>query len=80
MENPLVIDPSGSDVQGEAAKLRERGPVTPVELPGGVAAWAVTGQEQLKRLLADPRVSKNPHLHWTKWIDGEIAEDWPLRL
>ncbi|MEO3825475.1 cytochrome P450 [Actinomadura sp. B10D3] len=80
MENPLVIDPSGSDVQGEAAKLRERGPVTPVELPGGVAAWAVAGQEQLKRLLADPRVSKNPHLHWRKWIDGEIAEDWPLRL
>jgi 2-hydroxy-5-methyl-1-naphthoate 7-hydroxylase len=80
MENPLVIDPAGSDIQGEAAKLRERGPVTLVELPGGVAAWAVTGQEQLKRLLTDPRVSKNPHLHWKKWIDGEIAEDWPLRL
>jgi cytochrome P450 len=80
METPLVIDPAGSDVQGEAAKLRARGPVTPVELPGGVVAWAVTGQEQLKRLLADPRVSKDPNLHWTKWIDGEIAEDWPLRL
>ncbi|MFF4241282.1 cytochrome P450 [Actinomadura geliboluensis] len=80
MENPLVIDPSGGDVQGEAAKLRARGPVTPVELPGGVVAWAVTGQEQLKRLLADPRVSKDPNLHWTKYIDGEIAEDWPLRL
>ncbi|GGQ27476.1 cytochrome P450 [Actinomadura coerulea] len=80
MEIPLVIDPAGSDVQGEAAKLRARGPVTPVELPGGVVAWAVTGQEQLKRLLADPRVSKDPNLHWTKWIDGEIAEDWPLSL
>jgi cytochrome P450 len=80
MENPLVIDPAGGDVQGEAAKLRERGPVTPVELPGGVPAWAVTGQEQLKRLLTDPRVSKNPHLHWAKWINGDIAEDWPLRL
>ena len=80
MENPFVIDPSGSDVQGEAAKLRARGPVTPVELPGGVAAWAVTGQEQLKRLLADPRVSKDPNLHWTKWIDGEVGEEWPLSL
>ncbi|WP_141584701.1 cytochrome P450 [Actinomadura sp. WMMA1423] len=80
METPLVIDPAGSDVQGEAAKLRARGPVTPVELPGGVVAWAVTGQEQLKRLLADPRVSKDPNRHWTKWIDGEIAEDWPLSL
>lgn len=80
MEIPLVIDPAGSDVQGEAAKLRARGPVTLVELPGGVVAWAVTGQEQLKRLLADPRVSKDPNRHWTKWIDGEIAEDWPLSL
>lgn len=80
MEIPHVIDPAGSDVQGESAKLRARGPVTPVELPGGVVAWAVTGQEQLKRLLADPRVSKDPNLHWTKWISGEVGEDWPLSL
>ncbi|MFD0535608.1 cytochrome P450 [Actinomadura luteofluorescens] len=78
--DPARHRPGRSDVQGEAAKLRSRGPVTPVELPGGVVAWAVTGQEQLKRLLADPRVSKNPNLHWTKWINGEIAEDWPLSL
>lgn len=80
MENPYVLDPTGADVQGEAAKLRERGPVTPVELPGGVAAWAVTGQEELRGLLADPMVSKNPNLHWTAWIDGEIPPDWPLAL
>jgi cytochrome P450 len=80
MENPYVLDPTGADVMGEAAKLRERGPVTPVELPGGVAAWAVTGQEELRGLLADPMVSKNPNLHWTAWIDGEIPPDWPLAL
>lgn len=80
MENPLVIDPTGSDVQGEAAKLRAKGPVTPAELPGGVTVWAVTGQEQLKRLLADPRVSKDPNLHWAKWISGEVGEEWPLSL
>ncbi|WP_207946866.1 cytochrome P450 [Actinomadura sp. 7K507] len=80
MENPHVIDPTGSDIQGEAAKLRDRGTVTPVELPGGVTAWAVTGQEQLKRLLADPMVSKNPNLHWAEWINGEIPPDWPLAL
>ncbi|GAA0588441.1 cytochrome P450 family protein [Actinomadura livida] len=80
MENPYVLDPTGADVQGEAAKLRERGPVTPVELPGGVAAWAVTGQEELKGLLADPMVSKNPNLHWAAWINGEIPPDWPLAL
>ncbi|WP_067461371.1 cytochrome P450 family protein [Actinomadura macra] len=80
MERPYVIDTSGDDIQGEAAKIRERGTVTPVELPGGVVAWAVTGQEPLKRLLADPRVSKDPHLHWRQWIDGEIPDDWPLHI
>ncbi|TDD94241.1 cytochrome P450 family protein [Actinomadura rubrisoli] len=78
MDHPYVIDPSGSDIQGEAAKIRARGTVTPVELPGGVVAWAVTGHEPLKRLLADPRVSKDPDLHWTKWIGNEVPGDWPL--
>ncbi|TDC83705.1 cytochrome P450 [Actinomadura sp. 7K507] len=45
-----------------------------------MTAWAVTGQEQLKRLLADPMVSKNPNLHWAEWINGEIPPDWPLAL
>lgn len=30
---PLVIDPTGRDIQGEATRIRERGPVTLVELP-----------------------------------------------
>lgn len=77
-EARLVIDPTGSDIHGEAARLRERGPVAPVVLPGGVEAWAVTSPELLKRLLTDPRVSKDPHRHWPTWINGEISPEWPL--
>ncbi|MFF4798871.1 cytochrome P450 [Streptomyces sp. NPDC001351] len=76
--DPLVIDPTGRDIHGEAARIRERGPVTLVELPHGVAAWAVSSPDLLKRLLTDPRVSKDPRRHWTRWINGEIAPEWPL--
>ncbi|MEU6068791.1 MULTISPECIES: cytochrome P450 family protein [Streptomyces] len=75
---PLVIDATGRDIHGEAARIRERGPVTLVELPGGVEAWAVSSPDLLKRLLTDPRVSKDPRQHWPRWINGEVSPEWPL--
>ncbi|MFJ4978648.1 cytochrome P450 [Streptomyces coeruleorubidus] len=76
--HPIVIDPSGRDIHGEADRIRERGPVTPVELPHGVPAWAVSSAPLLKRLLTDPRVSKDARRHWHRWLDGEVSPDWPL--
>lgn len=49
-----------------------------MELPGGVLAWAITGYDLAKRLLADPRVSHDPRQHWPALINGEIPPDWPL--
>ena len=74
----IVIDPSGRNIHGEAARLRERGPVARVELPDGVQAWAVSSPALLKRLLTDARVSKDPRRHWPVWINGEISPEWPL--
>ncbi|MGW3470310.1 cytochrome P450 family protein [Saccharopolyspora sp. NPDC000995] len=75
---PHVLDPDATDIHGEAAVLRERGPATPIELPGQVTAWAVTDPGLLRRLLTDQRVSKDPRQHWPAWIAGEIRPDWPL--
>jgi len=77
-KDPVVIDPTGRDIHGEAARIRERGPVTPVELPHGVPAWAVSNPTLLRRLLADPRVSKDARRHWPRWAEGRVSPDWPL--
>lgn len=77
--DPIVLDPAGRDLHGEAARLRERGPATLVALPGGVVVWSVTSDTLLRRLLRDSRVSKDPQLHWPAFTDGTLPEDWPLR-
>lgn len=75
---PIIIDPTGRDIHGEASRIRAQGPATLVELPGKVVAWSITQQKLLRELLIDPRVSKDPRQHWAAWINGEIAPDWPL--
>ncbi|MCP2342297.1 cytochrome P450 family protein [Actinomadura rupiterrae] len=76
--DPFVIDPTGTDVQGDAARIRARGPATPALLPGGVPAWAVSDPALLRRLLTDDRVSKDGYLHWPPLINGEVGPEWQL--
>ncbi|MFD7665876.1 cytochrome P450 [Streptomyces sp. NPDC059788] len=75
---PVVIDRSGRDIHAEAARIRARGPVTRIELPGRLAAWSVAGYEEARRVLADPRFSKDPRKHWPPLAEGEVAADFPL--
>ncbi|MFI9353753.1 cytochrome P450 [Streptomyces lydicus] len=72
----VALDPSGSDIYGEAEHLRELGPATRVRIPEGPEAWSITSHALLKKLLTDPRVSKNPREHWPAWQRGEYHDSW----
>ncbi|MGW0874578.1 cytochrome P450 family protein [Streptomyces sp. NPDC002740] len=72
----IVLDPFGTDVHAESARLRALGPIVPVELPGGIPAWAPTGYDTLKSLILDPRVSKDPRRHWRQWAELGEHPSW----
>jgi cytochrome P450 len=74
----VVLDPAGTDIHAEAARIRANGPVSQVEIPGGVLAWSVTGYAAARQALADQRFSKDPRKHWTAYLDGRIGADFPL--
>ncbi|MEU9119566.1 cytochrome P450 [Streptomyces sp. NPDC048506] len=72
----IALDPSGSDVHGEAERLRALGPATRVQIPEGPEAWSITSHSLIKKLLTDPRVSKDPRKHWPAWQRGEYHNSW----
>jgi cytochrome P450 len=80
MENscPFALDTMGRDIHKEATVLRAQGPATQVALPGGVLAWSVNSYEVIRKLLADPDVTKSARNHWPAFINGEIPPDWEM--
>ncbi|MDF3301381.1 cytochrome P450 family protein [Streptomyces tropicalis] len=72
------MDPAGGCPHAVNARLRTRGAVAPVVLPGEVEGAVVLGHEALKDFLAHPDVAKDPR-HFTALHEGRIAEGWPLR-
>ncbi|WP_116044978.1 cytochrome P450 family protein [Amycolatopsis palatopharyngis] len=75
---PVVLDRTGRDIHAEGARIRAQGPVSQVELPGGVLAWSVSGYDQAKQVLSDSRFAKDPNKHWPAFANGEIPPDWPM--
>ncbi|POX50083.1 cytochrome P450 [Streptomyces sp. Ru72] len=47
------------DPHGALAALRQTAPAVPVVTPNGLRTWLITGYEDARELLADPRLSKD---------------------
>jgi cytochrome P450 len=69
----------GEHIYDTQVRLRALGPVVPVELPGGVAAWTATTHAAVHELLADDKTYARNARHWPALHDGTIAADWPFR-
>ncbi|MBC6461517.1 cytochrome P450 family protein [Actinomadura sp. HBU206391] len=78
--SPSQFPVPGEPVPRTLARLREIGPVVPLEFPGDVKVWAVTNYAALAEMLGHDNelVSMNPK-HWVALHDGTIPPDWPLR-
>jgi cytochrome P450 len=78
---PLHLPAPGERTSQTVRRLRdEHGPVVPIQLPGGVRAWAVTSFDAVNEVLGhdDTRYSKDS-ANWPALHDGTIPADWPLR-
>ncbi|HUN32710.1 MAG TPA: cytochrome P450 [Trebonia sp.] len=68
------------DPQRYFARLREKRPVAPVNLPGGRRAWLVTRYEDVRAALADPRLAKDPRKLYPDWESGPVQAMFELHM
>ena len=68
--------PSGyfQDPLAYFARMRAKGPVTPVRMPEGFRAWMITGYPEARAALADPRLAKD----WIGKLQPEGFEPDPV--
>jgi 2-hydroxy-5-methyl-1-naphthoate 7-hydroxylase len=70
----------GEPILHTYARLRDAGPVVPIELPGNVPAWAVNSHAALADVFArDNKVFSADPRHWVALHDGTVPADWPMR-
>lgn len=78
LDRPLYdLDPL-APAHAEGERLARHGPLVPVNLYGGVLAWAVTDHATARTVFENhPHLSKNPE-HWGAYTRGEVPVGWPM--
>nr|BAF98633.1 putative P450 [Streptomyces argenteolus] len=67
-----IVDVAGTDKPEEVAELQAKRPVCPVTMADGTDAWLVTGYEEVRKVLTDPRFQRDPN------ITGNAATKTPV--
>jgi cytochrome P450 len=78
LDRPVTtLDPYATDVVAEGNRLRQLGPLVPIELDGAVRCWATADYATAEKVFTSPEFSKDP-VHWKAYQDGRIPSGWPL--
>lgn len=76
---PLRLPAPDEPLPRTYARFREAGPMVPVELPGGIRAWAATTHDAVREVLSGENKTFGKHSsHWRALREGEVPPDWPL--
>ena len=82
MAQTRQVDPFTAVAAGQRhaayAALARSGPVHRITTPNGMPAWLVTGHEEVRRVLADPRLVKGGLLHGP--FADALAPGWRRRV
>src|SRR4051812_11131295 len=69
----------GESLPSTFARFRTVGPMVPLELPGGVRAWAATTHAAVRAVLdGEGKVFGKHSSHWAALRDGRVPADWPF--
>ncbi|WP_329412344.1 cytochrome P450 [Nocardia vinacea] len=79
-ESVIQLPTAGQTVLETYERISQRGPVVPVELTGGVAAWVAVSHKAVTDVLAgDGTVFSKNAKNCAALHDGTIPADWPMR-
>jgi cytochrome P450 len=80
LEPAIALPIAGETIFDSYRRLRGRGSVVPIELPGNVPAWLAVGHRAVGEILAgDGTDFSKDARNCPALNDGTIAPDWPLR-
>jgi cytochrome P450 len=80
LEPAIALPAAGETIFDSYHRLRRRGSVVPIELPGNVPAWLAVGHRAVGEILAgDSTIFSKDARNCPALRDGTIPPDWPLR-